>query len=147
MNLGGKSTAADGELFPKKGAMMSTVFDRLNTELEQVGERLRSVLSEGRRQAERGALLAARSRVATRLGHLAYAKERGRDFSESEMQDTLARIDQLNAQIEALGSSQPDVQPQDSSAAVADEAPAANSTATPENGDKSTDREYPQTSS
>ena len=125
---------------------MSTVFDRINTELEQVGERLRSVLSEGRRQAERGALLAARSRVAARLGHLAYAKERGKEFSADELQETLVRMDQLNAQIEALGARpEPDAGPSDSSPSDPDTAPVTES-AVPadESSEKPTQQETTQ---
>jgi len=81
---------------------MSTVFDRINAELEQVGHRIRTALEESRLRAEKAGVVARRSRAAYRLGLLVHARERGTEPEPGAYEALLTRMDELTAQIADL---------------------------------------------
>jgi hypothetical protein len=81
---------------------MSTVFDRLNAELEEMGERLRSVLEGSKLKAEKAGLVAKKGKAAYRLGLLAYAREKGSVTEPGEWEKVVARMDDLTARISEL---------------------------------------------
>jgi len=81
---------------------MSTVFDRLNAELEQMGERLRSVFEESKLKAERAGLVAKKGKAAYKLGLLAYAKEKGTAPEAGKWEELMAKMDDLTAKISEL---------------------------------------------
>ena len=78
---------------------MSSIFDRLNAELDQIGERVRTVFESGKLQLDRSALVGRRSKAAYKLGMLVYRKERGGEVSQAELDALFARLDDLAAQI------------------------------------------------
>ena len=56
---------------------MSSLFDRFNAELDQIGERVRTVFESSRLHLDRSALVGQRSKAAYKLGMLVYKKARG----------------------------------------------------------------------
>jgi cell division septum initiation protein DivIVA len=81
---------------------MSDVFERLNSELEQVGQRLRSAIEISRLQAEKAGLVALRGRAAYQLGLVVHARERGDTPDAGEYERLVARMDDLTHQISEL---------------------------------------------
>lgn len=81
---------------------MSNVFDRLNDELDQVGQRLRAAIEVSRLQAEKAGLVALRSRAAYQLGLVAHARERGDTVPPGEYERLVARMDDLTHQISEI---------------------------------------------
>lgn len=81
---------------------MADVFERINSELEQVGSRLRSALEVGRLHTERAGLVALRGRTAYQLGLAAYARERGETGLPGEFERLMARMDDLTHQISEI---------------------------------------------
>lgn len=81
---------------------MSTVFDRLNAELEEMGKRLRSVFEESKLKAERAGLVAKKGKAAYKLGLLAYAREKGTEPEAGKWEELIARMDELTAKISEL---------------------------------------------
>jgi hypothetical protein len=80
----------------------STLFDRLNQELEAFGKKAQAALDEGKLQIE---LLRARRRrdnAARDLGLLIYRRERGGDAEPGRVDALLVRLDQLEAEISRL---------------------------------------------
>lgn len=81
---------------------MSSVFERLNQELEQVGDRLRNALEVSRLQAEKAGLVALRSRAAYQLGMAAHARAHGDAEPAGEYDRLVARMDDLTHQISEI---------------------------------------------
>jgi len=81
---------------------MDTIFDRLNAEFEQMGERLRQAFSESRLRAEKAGLVAQRGRAAYRLGLLVHARERGTEPELGAYERLMARMDDLTAKISEI---------------------------------------------
>lgn len=81
---------------------MSTVFDRLNAELEEMGERLRSVFEESKLKAEKAGLVAKKGKLAYKLGLLAYAREKGTEPDATTWADLVGKMDDLTARISEL---------------------------------------------
>ncbi len=81
---------------------MTTVFDRLSAELEEMGERLRSAIEGSRLRAEKAGLVAKKGKAAYKLGLLAYAREKGTEPEASAWNQLVARMDELTAQIADL---------------------------------------------
>jgi len=80
----------------------STLFDRLNTELEAFGRKAQSALDEGKLQIE---LLRARRRqdnAARDLGLLIHRRERGGEAEPRRVDALLLRLDDLEREIERL---------------------------------------------
>lgn len=81
---------------------MTDVFDRINSEIEQVGSRLRSALEVSRLHAERAGLVALRGRTAYQLGLVVHARERGDAGQPGEFERLVARMDDLTHQISEI---------------------------------------------
>lgn len=80
----------------------STLFDRLNQELEAFGKKAQAALDEGKIQIE---LLRARRRrdnAARDLGVLVYRRERGSEVEPRRVEALLLRLDDLEADITRL---------------------------------------------
>jgi multidrug efflux pump subunit AcrA (membrane-fusion protein) len=80
----------------------STLFDRLNQELEAFGKKAQAALDEGKLQIE---LLRHRRRqdqVARELGMLVYRRERGGELEANRIEALLLRLDDIRAQIGKL---------------------------------------------
>ncbi|MGH7561272.1 MAG: hypothetical protein ACRENB_09650 [Gemmatimonadales bacterium] len=78
---------------------MSGLFDRLNAELDQIGDRVRSALESSKLHLERSRLVGLRSKAAYKLGMLVYKKERGAEVNQAELDALFARMDDIAAQI------------------------------------------------
>ncbi len=80
----------------------STIFDRLNQELEAFGKKAQSALDEGKLQIE---LLRARRRrdnAAKDLGLLVYRRERGTEVEPRRVDALLLRLDDVEREIARL---------------------------------------------
>ena len=80
----------------------STLFDRLNQELEAIGKKAQAALDEGKIQLE---LLRARRRrdgAARDLGLLIYRRERGGEVEPRRVDALLLRLDDLETEITRL---------------------------------------------
>ena len=89
----------------------STLFDRLNQELEAFGRKAQAALDEGKVQIE---LLRARRRrdhVACDLGLLIHRRERGGEVVPRRVDALLLRLDDLEAEIARLERQVADARP------------------------------------
>jgi flagellar biosynthesis chaperone FliJ len=80
----------------------STLFDRLNQELEAFGKKAQAALDEGKLQIELMRCRRRRDQAARDLGLLFYRRERGKDAEPRRMEALLTRLDDLEAQISRL---------------------------------------------
>lgn len=81
---------------------MSSIFDRLNAELDQIGDRVRTALETSKLHLERSRLVGIRSRIAYKLGMLVYRRERGGEVNQAELDALFARMDDIAAKIATL---------------------------------------------
>jgi 50S ribosomal subunit-associated GTPase HflX len=77
----------------------STLFDRLNQELEAFGKKAQAALDEGRLQIELLRLRRRLDRAARDLGLLVHRRERGGDTEPRRFDALMLRIDDLEAEI------------------------------------------------
>jgi hypothetical protein len=80
----------------------STLFDRLNQELEAFGKKAQAALDEGKLQIELLRLRRRRDGAARDLGLLTYRRERGQETEPRRMEALMLRIDDLEAEITRL---------------------------------------------
>jgi hypothetical protein len=80
----------------------STLFDRLNQELEAFGKKAQAALDEGKLQIELLRLRRRRDTAARDLGLLVYRRERGQDTEPKRFDALMLRIDDLEAEIARL---------------------------------------------
>src|SRR5687768_11856647 len=80
----------------------STVFDRLNHELEVFGRKAQAALEEGKLQIELLRLRRQRDNAARDLGLLVHGRERGRETDPRRVESLLLRLDDLGAEIARL---------------------------------------------
>ncbi len=78
---------------------MSTLFDRLNQELEAFGKRAQSALDEGKSQIELVRVKRQRDVVARDLGLLVYRRERSGAAEPARIDALMLRLDDLEGQI------------------------------------------------
>lgn len=78
---------------------MSSLFDRFNAEIDQLGERVRTVFESSKLHLDRSALVGQRSRAAYKLGMLVYKKERGGEVNQGEIDALFAQLDDIAAKI------------------------------------------------
>lgn len=78
---------------------MSGILDRLNAELDQLGDRVRGALESSKLHLERSRLIGLRSKAAYKLGMLVYRKERGTAVDQAELDALFAQMDDLTAKI------------------------------------------------
>lgn len=78
---------------------MSTILDRLNEELEQIGKRVQSAFESSKLHLDRSRLIGLRSKAAYKLGMLTFKKERGVEVNQGELDALFAQMDDIAAQI------------------------------------------------
>lgn len=81
---------------------MASIFDRLNAELDQIGDRVRTAFESSKLHIERTRLLGLRSKAAYKLGMLVFKKERGGEVNQAEIDAVFATLDDITAQIAKL---------------------------------------------
>src|SRR5919206_1846756 len=80
----------------------STLFDRLNQELEAFGKKAQAALDEGKLQIELLRVRRRQDNTARDLGLLVYRKDRGGDVEARRIDALMARLDDLKADIARL---------------------------------------------
>jgi outer membrane murein-binding lipoprotein Lpp len=87
---------------PEDVMTRSTLFDRLNHELEAIGKKAQAALDEGKLQIELLRTRRKRDNTARDLGMLVYRRERGREVEAARIDALLLRLDDLEAEIARL---------------------------------------------
>ncbi|HEY7637487.1 MAG TPA: hypothetical protein VH763_18195 [Gemmatimonadales bacterium] len=80
----------------------STLLDRLNHELENIGRRAQAALDEGKLQIELLRLRRKQDNAARDLGLLIYRRERGGEAEQRRVDALLLRLDDLSSEIARL---------------------------------------------
>lgn len=80
----------------------STLFDRLNQELEAFGRKAQSALDEGKLQIELLRVRRKQDQVARDLGLLVHRRERGGEADPHRIDALLLRLDELAGEIARL---------------------------------------------
>jgi outer membrane murein-binding lipoprotein Lpp len=80
----------------------STLFDRLNHELEAIGRKAQAALDEGKLQIELMRTRRRRDNTARDLGLLIHRRERGGEVEPRRVDALLLRLDDLEAEIARL---------------------------------------------
>jgi hypothetical protein len=80
----------------------STLFDRLNQELEAFGKKAQAALDEGKLQIELLRTRKKRDNAARDLGLLLYRRERGGEVEPRRVDALLLRLDDLEAELTRL---------------------------------------------
>ncbi len=80
----------------------STLFDRLNQELEAFGKKAQAALDEGKLQIELLRLRRRQDNAARDLGLLVHRRERGGEVEARRIDALLSRLDDLKAEISRL---------------------------------------------
>ncbi len=80
----------------------STLFDRLNQELEAFGKKAQAALDEGKLQIELLRVRRRRDNTARDLGLLVHRRERGGEAEQRRADALLVRLDELEAEIAKL---------------------------------------------
>ena len=81
---------------------MSGIFDRINSELDQLGDKVRTAFESSKLHLERSKLIGVRSKAAYKLGMATYKKERGGEVNQAEIDALFAKLDDITAQIAKL---------------------------------------------
>jgi hypothetical protein len=81
---------------------MTSIFDRLRTEIDHLGDRVHSALEQGKLQLEKSGAQRMRAETAQELGVLVWRKARGEATDEGRHEALLLRLDELQAQISRL---------------------------------------------
>jgi|SRR5580765_1927990 outer membrane murein-binding lipoprotein Lpp len=87
---------------PEDVMTRSTLFDRLNHELEAIGKKAQAALDEGKLQIELLRTRRKRDNAARDLGMLVYRRERGGAVEAPRIDALLLRLDDLEAEIARL---------------------------------------------
>ena len=80
----------------------STLFDRLNQELEAFGKKAQAALDEGKLQIELMRVRRKRDSAARDLGLLTYKRERGGEIEARRTDALLLKLDDLEAELSRL---------------------------------------------
>ena len=80
----------------------STLFDRLNQELEAFGKKAQAALDEGKLQIELLRIRRRRDNAARDLGLLVHRRERGGETEPRRIEALMLRIDDIQAEITRL---------------------------------------------
>ncbi len=81
---------------------MSSIFDRLNAEMDQIGERVRGAFESSKLHLDRSRLIGLRSKAAYKLGMKVYKKERGAEVNQAEIDALYAQMDDIVGQIATI---------------------------------------------
>jgi hypothetical protein len=103
----------------------STLFDRLNHELEAFGRKAQAALDEGKLQIEVLRLKRQRDHAARDLGLLVYRRERGGEVEARRVDALMLRLDDLGPEIDRLERQIADAKKGRSTAATAEAQPAS----------------------
>jgi hypothetical protein len=109
----------------------STLFDRLNQELEAFGKKAQAALDEGKLQIELLRLRRRQDQAARELGMLVYRRERGGALEPNRIDALFVRLDDIRAEIgrleqqisESRRGSRPEQQPRPVPANAGSESP------------------------
>jgi hypothetical protein len=88
--------------FPEDAMSNSTLFDRLNHELEAFGKKAQAALDEGKLQIELMRARKRRDNAARDLGLLVYRRERGGEVEPRRIDALFLRLDDLVADVTRL---------------------------------------------
>jgi hypothetical protein len=88
--------------FPEDTMSNSTLFDRLNHELEAFGKKAQAALDEGKLQIELMRARKRRDNAARDLGLLVYRRERGSEVEPRRIDALFLRLDDLVADVTRL---------------------------------------------
>jgi outer membrane protein TolC len=91
-----------GDTFPEGVMTRSTLFDRLNQELEAFGRKAQAALDEGKLQIEQLRVRRKRDNTARDLGLLIHRRERGGEVDPRRVEALLLRLDDLEAELARL---------------------------------------------
>jgi hypothetical protein len=80
----------------------STLFDRLNQELEAFGKKAQAALDDGKLQIEQMRVRRKRDNAARDLGLLVHRRERGTEVEPRRVEALLLRLDDLEAELGRL---------------------------------------------
>ncbi len=80
----------------------STLFDRLNQELEAFGKKAQAALDEGKLQIELLRLRRRQDNTARDLGFLVYRRERGEEAEPRRVEALMLRLDDLKQELARL---------------------------------------------
>lgn len=78
---------------------MTSILDRLNAEIDQIGDRVRTAFESSKLHIERSRLVGLRSKAAYKLGMQTYKKERGAEVNQAEIDALFAQLDDITARI------------------------------------------------
>ena len=78
---------------------MSSIFDRVRDELDQLGDRVKDAVESSKLHLERSSLIGIRSKAAYKLGMLTYRRDRGGEVSPAEIEALYAQMDDIAAKI------------------------------------------------
>jgi hypothetical protein len=81
---------------------MDNFFDRLRTELDDLGDRVKDAVESSKLHLERSGLVGQRSKAAYKLGMLIYKKERGGEIDQAQIDALFAKMDDITAKIADL---------------------------------------------
>jgi hypothetical protein len=81
---------------------MSSIFSKLNSELESFGRRASAALDEGRLQIDLLRVKRRRDNAARDLGMIAYHREQGVEQDQRRVDALVLKISDLEAQIESI---------------------------------------------
>lgn len=81
---------------------MSSIFSRLNSELENFGRRAGAALDEGRLQIELLRVKRRRDNAARDLGMIAYHREKGVEADQRRVDALILKLDDLEVQIASI---------------------------------------------
>lgn len=81
---------------------MTTIFERLNHELETFGKRAQAAIDEGRFHIELIRLRRQRDDAACNLGRLVYKRERGGEVEQVRIDSIMLRLDDIEASIDKV---------------------------------------------
>ncbi len=80
----------------------STLFDRLNQELEAFGKKAQAALDEGKVQIELLRFKRQRDHAARDLGMLTYRRERGKEIDPRRLDALMLKLDDLHMELARL---------------------------------------------
>lgn len=81
---------------------MSTLFDRLNQELEAFGKRAQEVFDDGRVRLDLMRVRNQRDAAARELGYLVHRRERGEEVEQGRIDAAMLKMDDLGKDVERL---------------------------------------------
>lgn len=108
----------------------STIFDRLNQELEAFGKKAQAALDEGKIQIELLRVKRQRDHAARDLGLMVYAKERTGEMESRRFDAHMLRLDDLGEDIKRLERQLAEAKAQKTASAPSASAPGTEQAAT-----------------